>query len=178
MRLNEKTVKFTTTEGKTPNFEQTQNLKLVVNGKITEIGIEELFFLKPSINSGYLKGYSVLEQLKETSKGVFDSLEIGGENEPLTIGFTDPATGDMFYIKSMEIPALYYQNDFTDEDITNQLQKFYSPEAPASSTSTSSTSTPEGVTVDKSADTSADTKVLADEEVLEDKEEEPVNETK
>ncbi len=132
MRLNEKSIKFTTTDGKTPTFEQTANLKLVVNGKITEIGIEELFFNRPSINSGHVKGYSVLEQLQETSPKVFDKLVIGKDIEPLTVGFTDPKTGDMFYIKSVKVPTIYYQEDVSDDQVTEQLQKFYSPEAPAS----------------------------------------------
>lgn len=145
MRLDEKTIKFTTKEGDSPNFEQTKNLKLVVNGKTTEVGIEEIFFNVPSINSGYIKGYSVLEKLEETSPKVFDLLKIGEGIDPLTVGFVDLESGTLFHIKSIDIPALYYDTEIPDEDIATHLKKFYSPSV---STDTTSTDTTKEVVVD------------------------------
>ncbi len=130
MRLTEKTVKFINQEGKEPTFEQTRDLKLVVDGKITETLASELFFPKHSVNAGYIKGYSVLEQTEQTSPEVYDKLIISDKMEPLVIGFVDPESGTMFHIKSIEIPFMNYSDDFPDEDITTFLQKFYSSSAP------------------------------------------------
>ncbi len=130
MRLVQKKFQFQNGEKVIPNQIETEGLKLVVNAINTDLSIEELF-VDSKISAGYIKGWSLLALLEDSSeKGNFNSLEL--KDNKFELAFIAPS-GNFYQIYAIIDPTLIYPpKDIEDTEIDRIIALLQSvlPETP------------------------------------------------
>jgi len=121
MRLNQLTYYFVSENGPVPKFNETQNLHLCINGKITEHLLSS-FFEDFSINPGYIKGWSIFQLLKRNTEDHFSTFSV--KDKKVKITFQADESEEVYYIKSIKEPTIQYKDkELSSEKIEEYLYK-------------------------------------------------------
>lgn len=96
------------------NITGKNKLFLVVNGNITDIGIEKLFINIPVVYADEIKGYSILQMMK----GKSDSKIKLDSKTTVTVTFIDKLTNKEFFISDIYCP---FVQDYDKEISYSQL---------------------------------------------------------
>ncbi len=140
MRLKQQTYRLTSKENVRPTIAETNSLLLVVNSMPTNISIKDLFH-NGKVNNGYIKGYSILEQLKEKDEHL---ALLEHEGKEVVISFTTGKTD--YYIKNLENPTFQAEDEEVEDDIIlDWLSKLQIVEAKVSSSATDESQPDEAV---------------------------------
>ncbi len=118
MRLNQLTYYFISETGKVPKFNETQNLHLCIDGKITEHLLSS-FFEDSSINPGYIKGWSILQLMGRNAEDHFSTFK--AKDKEVKITFQAPESEEVYFVKSIKEPTVQY----TDKELSAEEIEVY-----------------------------------------------------
>ena len=120
MRLNQNVYRLKTKSGIIPEPVLINDLKLCINGEITEHDIQSLF-LKLSSNTGYIKGWSILQRLQKQEE--FYSL-FHTKGKEVTVSFKIEDSEEEFFITSISTPMVQFADrELPKDQILEDLTK-------------------------------------------------------